>query len=72
MDGGTFPIAGGCLQVCKCVQTNKIKAFVHHKCVHKRVQEWEILSREGAHRIFLKHRLIEQEVSEGTEKKAEG
>ena len=32
----------------------------------------KFLSREGAHRIFLKHRLIEQEVSEGTEKKAEG
>jgi len=31
----TFSPAGGCLQVCKCVQTNKIKGFVHHKCVHK-------------------------------------
>jgi len=25
--------AGGCLQACKCVQINKIKGFLHHKCV---------------------------------------
>ena len=36
--GEDFLPAGGCLQVCKCVQTNKIKGFLHHKCVHKRVQ----------------------------------
>src|SRR5205807_4446448 len=35
-----FP-AGGRLQVYKCVQTNRIKGFVHHKCVHKCVQEEE-------------------------------
>ena len=34
-----FPPARGCLQVCKCVQTNKIKGFLHHKCVHNRVRK---------------------------------
>ena len=58
--------------MCKCVQTNKIRAFVHHKCVHKRVrkcvQSGKFLPREGTHRIFLKHRLIEPEVTGNGEK----